>query len=358
MTRRMVRHQRTVRRLAAVAVAVIAATGLAACDRDGTDQAGAATTIRLGYFPNITHAPALIGVHDKIYEKHLGAVKLETTTFNAGPSAIEALLSDAIDATYIGPNPAINGWSQSKGTLLRVIAGTTSGGAGLVVKPGINTPQDLKGKRIATPQLGNTQDVALRHWLKGLGFAADQAGGGDVHVVPTPNAEIVTGFADGALDGAWVPEPHLSRLILEQGGKLLLDEKTLWPGGAFVTTHLIVSRTFLDRNPAVVKNLLKGHVEAVGIAASGSAAAQKTANDQLAALAGKGLTDEVLHASFANLTFTVDPVAASLDASAKHAEEVGLLKPVDLKGIYVLDPLNSVLREAGQSEVSAGTLSP
>jgi NitT/TauT family transport system substrate-binding protein len=348
-------HRRLARGLAAVAVAMIAASGLAACDRDGS---AGATTVRLGYFPNITHAPALIGVHDKIYEKHLGPVRLETTTFNAGPSAIEALLADAVDATYIGPNPAINGWSQSKGTLLRVIAGTTSGGAGLVVKPGINSPQDLKGRKIATPQLGNTQDVALRHWLKGLGFATDQAGGGDVHVVPTPNAEIITGFAEGALDGAWVPEPHLSRLVLEQGGTLLLDERTLWPGGAFVTTHLIVSKRFLDRNPSVVKNLLKGHLEAVELAAGGSAAAKRAANDQLAALSGKGLKDNVVDASFANLTFTVDPIAASLDASAKHAQDVGLLKPVDLKGIYVLDPLNTVLREAGKPEVSAGSLSP
>jgi NitT/TauT family transport system substrate-binding protein len=342
--------------LAAAAVAMIAVSGLAACDRG--EPAGAATTIRLGYFPNITHAPALIGVHDKIYEKHLGSVKLETTTFNAGPAAIEAMLADAIDATYIGPNPAINGWSQTKGTLLRIIAGTTSGGAALVVKPGINTPQDLRGKKIATPQLGNTQDVALRHWLKGLGFATDQAGGGDVHVVPTPNAEIITGFADGALDGAWVPEPHLSRLVLELGGKVLVDEKSLWPGGAFVTTHLIVSRKFLESNPAAVKNLLKGHLEAVELAATGSAAAKRAANDQLAALTGKGLKDNVVDAAFENLTFTVDPVAASLDASARHAEEVGLLKPVDLKGIYVLEPLNGVLREAGKPEVGAGSLAP
>jgi NitT/TauT family transport system substrate-binding protein len=155
-----------------------------------------------------------------------------------------------------------------------------------------------------------------------------------------------------------VPEPHLSRLVLELGGKVLLDEKTLWAGGAFVTTHLIVSKTFLDRNPTVVRNLLKGHVEAVALAATGSAAAKRAANDQLAALSGKGLNEDVLDASFANLTFTVDPVAASLDGSAKHAEEVGLLKPVDLKGIYVLDPINAVLREAGQPEVSAGSLSP
>jgi NitT/TauT family transport system substrate-binding protein len=348
---------RRTRRLAALAVAaLVAAAGLAACG--GEEGSGPeATTLRLGYFPNITHAPALIGVQNKIFEKSLGTVKLETTTFNAGPSAIEALLADAIDATYIGPNPAINGWAQSRGTLLRIIAGTTSGGAALVVKPTISSPQDLRGKKIATPQLGNTQDVALRHWLKGLGFATDQSGGGDVNVVPTPNAEIITGFADGALDGAWVPEPHLSRLVLEHGGTVLLDEKTLWPNGDFVTTHLIVSTKFLDRNPTIVSNLLKGHLEAVDLAASGSAEAKKAANDHLAALTGKGLPDPIVDASFANLRFTVDPVASSLDGSAKHAEEVGLLKPVDLKGIYVLDPLNALLKLAGKPEVTAGSLS-
>ncbi|HZN72792.1 MAG TPA: ABC transporter substrate-binding protein [Micromonosporaceae bacterium] len=347
-------------RLVAIAVALIAATGLAACG-DGAGAGGpqdGASTLRLGYFPNITHAPALIGVQNKIFEKHLGGVKLETTTFNAGPSAIEAMLSDAIDATYIGPNPAINGWSQSKGTLLRVIAGTTSGGAALVVKPTINSPQDLKGKKIATPQLGNTQDVALRYWLEGLGFATDKAGGGDVHVTPTPNAEIITGFADGAIDGAWVPEPFLSRLVVEHGGKVLLDEKTLWPNGDFVTTHLIVSKKFLDRNPTIVSNLLKGHLEAVELAATGSAEAKKAANDHLAALTGKGLPDNILDASFANLKFTVDPIASSLDGSAKHAQDVGLLSPVDLKGIYVLEPLNALLKQAGKPEVSAGGLSP
>lgn len=354
------RHPRTPV-LAAVTAALLTATGLAACsfDSGGSGGDGAeATTLRLGYFPNITHAPALIGVHDKIFEKNLGGVKLDTTTFNAGPSAIEALFSGAIDATYIGPNPAINGWAQSNGEGLRIIAGTTSGGAGLVVRAGITSPQDLRGKKIATPQLGNTQDVALRFWLKSQGFKVDRAGGGDVSVVPTPNAEIVTGFASGALDGAWVPEPHLSRLVLEHGATVLLDEKTLWPGGDFVTTHLVVSKDFLDRNPTVVKNLLKGHLEAVTLVSSKSADVQKAANDQLAALNGKGLPDDVLAASFANLTFTVDPIAGSLDGSAKHAHEVDLLDQADLTGIYALDPLNALLRQAGKPEVSTGGLAP
>jgi NitT/TauT family transport system substrate-binding protein len=341
--------------VAVLAVAVmLGSAGLTACG----DEAGPATAVRLGYFPNITHAPALIGVQNKIFSKHLAGVKLETATFNAGPAAIEAMISGAVDITYVGPNPAINGWSQSKGELLRIIAGTTSGGAALVVKPTINTPQDLRGKKIASPQLGNTQDVALRAWLKEQGYTTDQAGGGDVAVVPTPNAEIVTGFADGALDGAWVPEPFLSRLVLEHGGKVLVDEKTLWPGGDFVTTHLIVATTFLDTNPEIVKNILKGHVEAVELAATGSPEVRTAVNDHLTALTGKGLPEPIVEAAFTNLEFTVDPVASSLQASAQHAQDVGLLDPVDLKGIYALDALNAVLKEAGKPEVNPGGLAP
>jgi NitT/TauT family transport system substrate-binding protein len=343
---------RPIRALAAAAAAVLAVTALGACGDDDPPGANTASKLRLGFFPNITHAPALVGVQNGIFADKLGDVALETTPFNAGPSAIEALFSGAIDATYIGPNPAINGWAESKGTALNIIAGSTSGGAALVVKPEINTVQDLRGKKIATPQLGNTQDVALRYWLKENGLNTDTTGGGDVSVVPTANAEIVTGFGSGALDGAWVPEPHLSRLILEHGAKVLFDEKTAWPDGQFVTTHLIVSQKFLKENPELVKKLLAGHVAAVDFTNANRDAAAKAANEQIKALSGSALTDEILAASFANLTFTVDPLATSLYGSAAHAEEVGLLDPVDLAGIYQLDPLNELLRTAGKPEVS------
>ena len=345
---------RTFRTLAVTATALLAATALAACGGDD-DNGGAgseATSLRLGYFPNITHAPALVGVRNNIFQDALGSAKLDPKTFNAGPAAIEALFSDAIDATYIGPNPAINGWAQSKGAGLKIIAGSTSGGAGLVVKPEIADVAALKGKKIATPQLGNTQDVALRHWLKEQGLNVDQQGGGDLSVLPQENATAVQAFAQGSIDGAWVPEPHLSRLITESKGKLLLNEKELWPNGQFVTTHLIVRQDFLTKHPETVKKLLQGHVNSVQYITDNNAAAQKAANEQLAALSGKPLKDEILAAAFKNLTFTVDPVASSLYASAKHAEDVGLLKPVDLKGIYELAPLNELLKAAGKPEVS------
>jgi NitT/TauT family transport system substrate-binding protein len=346
---------RTLRALALAATAIVAAGSLAACgggDDNASSASGEAKTIRLGYFPNITHAPALVGVNKGFFQTALGSTKLEAKTFNAGPAAMEALFSGAIDATYIGPNPTINGWATSKGTALKIIAGSTSGGAGLVVRQGINTVADLKGKKIATPQLGNTQDVALRAYLKKNGLNADQQGGGDVSILPQDNATAVQAFAQGAIDGAWVPEPNLSTMILESKGKLLVNEKDLWPNGQFVTTHLIVTQKFLKNYPETVKKLLQGHIESVKYIETNNADAQKAANAQLAALSGKPLKDNILGAAFKNLTFTDDPIASSLYASAQHAEDVGLLKPVDLKGIYDLGPVNELLKADGQPAVS------
>jgi len=350
---------RTIRALALAATTLLAATALTACGKDDDKSTAStsggtaeASTIRLGYFPNITHAPALIGVNKGFFQDALGTTKLDAKTFNAGPAALEALLSGAIDATYIGPNPAINGWSQSKGTALKIIAGSTSAGAGLVVKPGINSAADLKGKKIATPQLGNTQDVALRAWLKQNGLNADAQGGGDVSILPQDNATALQAFAQGAIDGAWVPEPYFSRLQLESGGKVLVNEKDLWPGGQFVTTHLVVSQDFLKKYPGTVKKLLQGHLKALDYIKNDNADAQKAANAQIAALSGKPLKDNILTAAFGNLSFTADPIASSLFTSAQHAQDVGLLKPVDLKGIYDLGPLNELLKAAGQPEVS------
>jgi NitT/TauT family transport system substrate-binding protein len=347
-------RSRTLRALALAAAAVLTTTTLAACggDDDAASASGEAPALRLGYFPNITHAPALIGVKNGLFQQALGSTKLEPKTFNAGPAAVEALFSGAIDATYIGPNPAINAWATSKGTAIKIIAGSTSGGAGLVVKQGINGPADLKGKKIATPQLGNTQDVALRAWLKSNGLNADQQGGGDVSVLPQDNATALQAFAQGAIDGAWVPEPNLSRMIIESKGKLLVNEKDLWPNGQFVTTHLIVKQEFLKKYPETVKKLLQGHLAAEKLIATDSAGAQKVANEQLGALSGKPLKDEILASAFKNLTFTNDPVASSLYTSAQHAQDVGLLKPVDLKGIYDLGPLNELLKADGQPAVS------
>ncbi len=314
---------------------------------------GEKVTLRLGYFPNITHATALVGVRNGIFAEKLGPnVTLETSTYNAGPAAIEALFADAVDATYIGPNPAINGYAQSGGEALRIISGATSGGASLVVKPDINSAADLKGKTVASPQLGNTQDVALRTWLKDNGLRSDTSGGGDVSIKPQDNATTLDAFKQDQVQGAWVPEPWATRLVQEGGGKVLVDEKTLWPQGQFVTTQLIVATKFLDAHPDAVKGLLEGQVAANDFVNKNPAEAQKAANDQIEKITQKRLADNVVAAAWPKMTFTNDPVASSLQGSADHAIALDLLKPVDLSKIYDLTLLNDVLKESGQPELS------
>ena len=333
-----------------------AATPTDASAAPATTEAPASSapvTLRLGFFPNVTHAPALVGIEKGLFAEHLGSnVTLETATFKAGGEAIEALFADAIDASYIGPNPAINGFAKSGGDALRIVAGSTSGGAFLVVKPEINDAAGLKGKKLASPQLGNTQDVALRSWLKENGLTADESGGGDVSIVPQENAATLEAFIAGDIDGAWVPEPWATRLIQEGGGKVLVNEADLWPNGQFVTTHLIVATKFLDAHPDVVKQLLEGHLAALDYIGSDPAGAQAAVNAQIEKITQKKMKDEVLAASWKNLTFTADPIASSLKQSAANAEAVGLLDPVDLTGIYSLDLLNELLAAAGQPAVA------
>jgi NitT/TauT family transport system substrate-binding protein len=311
----------------------------------------APTTVRLGYFPNVTHATAIVGVESGIFKSALGANTLETKTFNAGPAAVEALFSGALDATYIGPNPTINAHVQSGGEAVRIISGATSGGALLVVKPSINGPADLKGKKIASPQRGGTQDVALRYWLKSNNLKADLEGGGDVSIVPQENAQTLETFRSNQIDGAWVPEPWATRLVQEGGGKVLLDERTLWPEGKFVTTQLIVRTKFLKEHPDAVHKLVEGQVQANELVNANPAEAQRLVNQGITNLTGKGMADAVLQASWKNLEFTNDPIASSLTVSADHATAVGLLEKVNLKGIYDLSVLNSVLKTANQPEV-------
>ena len=311
-------------------------------------------TLRLGYFPNVTHATALVGVGKGIFEEHLGDnVTLETSTFSTGTEASEALFADAIDMTYIGPNPAINAYAKSNGEAVRVISGATSGGAFLVVKPEITDVEGLRGKTLATPSLGNTQDVALRSWLKENGLETDEAGGGDVSIAPQENSQTLQTFVSGDIDGAWVPEPWATRLIQEGGGKVLVDERDLWPEGQYVTTHIMVATKFLDEHPDVVKQFLEGQVAANEFVNANSDEAKTIANDEIGKITGKPLKPEVIDAAWPNLTFTDDPIASSLIGSAEDAVAVGLLDPVDnLEGLYDLSILNQVLAAAGQPEVS------
>ena len=310
-------------------------------------------TIRLGYFANVTHAPALVGVVEGYFEEELaGKARLDLVTFNAGPDAITALFSDSLDLTFIGPNPTINGFAQSDGEALRIISGSTSGGASLVVRPGIAGPADLIGTRIATPQLGNTQDVALRSWLLDQGLTADLEGGGDVSIVPQANSQTLETFLSHDIDGAWVPEPWASRLVLEGGGVVLVDERDLWPEGRFVTTHLVTRTAFLEEQPDLVSAVLRALVRSIDFIHSDRAAAQADANAAIEQVTGSPLAQVTIERAWQNLTFTVDPIAESLYVSADHAVAVGLLEPVDLTGIYALGLLDDVLVGLGRLGVS------
>ncbi len=331
----------------------------AACGSGNTSSSsnGSSLTVHLGYFPNLTHAVALVGVARGTFQQALGPnVTLDTKTFNAGPALIEALFAGDIDIGYVGPNPAINGYVKSKGQALRIIAGASSGGALFIVRPGahITSPQDLSGKKFATPQLGGTQDVSLRFYLQQHGLKTTDKGG-TVQIIPTDNANIITLFKQGQIDGAWVPEPYASRLIVEAGGIVFVDERTLWPDNKFVTTNVVVRKQFLDQHPDLVAKFLQAHVEVIQSINSDPSGAQQTINDELKRLTGQSLAPQVISLAFKNLDITYDPLASTLFKAADSAYTLGFLgtsKP-DLQGIYALGPLNSVLASKGLPPVAA-----
>ncbi|MEJ1194123.1 ABC transporter substrate-binding protein [Pseudarthrobacter sp. CCNWLW207] len=317
-----------------------------------------AEELKLGYFGNITHAAALVGINQGFLAKELGTTKLSTETFNAGPAAIEALNAGAIDAAYIGPNPAINSFVKSQGESVSVIAGAAAGGAQLVVRPEIESAADLRGKTLASPQLGGTQDVALRAWLGSQGYDTNVDGSGDVAINPTENAQTLKLFQDGKLDGAWLPEPWASRLVLQAGAKVLVDEKDLWDGsasgkpGEFPTTILIVNKAFAAAHPDTVKALLRGHAKSVAWL-NDTPSAEKAAviNAALQESAGAALPADVIDRSLKNIIFTVDPLAGTYPKLLKDGVDAGTTKQADINGLFDLRALNEV---TGKSISAAG----
>jgi len=311
--------------------------------------------IRVGAFPNITHAQPMVGKANGWFERAMGPnVKIQWQSFNAGPSAIEAVFAGSLDMTYIGPNPAINGYVRSNGEALRIIAGATSGGAALIVRgdSGINTPLDFHGKRIASPQMGNTQDVALRAWLKSQGLKTRDKGG-DVEVIPVANPDQLTLFLKKEIDAAWAPEPWASRLVHEANGRIFLDERTLWPNGQFLTTGLVVSAKFLTEHPDLVKKWLRAHVELTGWINGHIPEAKQLLNQQIQKETGKPLSPDVLNDSFSRMQVTYDPLRGPLVRAAQSAFDAGFLgrQMPDLSRIYDLTLLDQVLTEEGKKPI-------
>jgi NitT/TauT family transport system substrate-binding protein len=355
--------------VAALAAAVTLALTVSACSRADADNEGSkpqpsstgtssaplptsapAPELRLGYFPNVTHASAMIGVEKGFFADELGSTKLTTQTFNAGPDEMGALLGDSLDIAFIGPGPTINGFVQSDGDAIRLISGATSGGAQFVVRDGINSPADLAGTTIATPQLGNTQDVALKKWLAAEGIPVDSGDG--VTVQNIANADGFTAFQQGDLDGGWLPEPWSSRYVIDGGAHVLINEADEWPGGRFPTTVMIVRTKYLEEYPSTVQAFLRGHIKAVEWAGENEDEAKTIVNGQLEELTGKALSDAVIDRAFENITLTFDPDAANFPQLAKDAVTAKVADSApDLAGLADFAPLNAALAEVGLDAV-------
>jgi NitT/TauT family transport system substrate-binding protein len=352
---------KTLNQLGAVLVgaSILLVTGCAGTPDSAPSDAPEITTVRLGYFPNLTHAPGLIATQKGFFKSELKAIDLTVTptAFNAGPDVVTALFADSLDCSYIGPNPAINAYVQSEGAAVRIVAGSTSGGAALVVREGVDTPADLAGLTIATPQLGNTQDVAARNWLADQGFETDLEGGGDVSIKPQSNSDGLAAFSTGEIDGAWVPEPWVSSYV-KAGAHVLQDETDLWDGGQFVTTVILCRTDFIEQHPDAVTALLKGHLAALDMITEDPKGSQESVNLALAGLTGSAIDEGVLAAAWENVAFTSDPLSTTLVTSADHAVSVGLLEKdkIDAAGglpgtLYSLDLLNALRAERGETAV-------
>jgi len=309
--------------------------------------AAAPVTVRLGFLENITHASALIALKEGFFSSALGSAgTLKPTAFSTGTEETTAILAGQLDAAYVGPNPAINAWQKSGGTAIKIVSGAATGGASVVVAKGITSASQLKGKTLATPSLGNTQDVALRYWLKQNGIATTATGGGDAFIKPTtPNSAAVLEFKSGQIVGGSEPAPYDIEMVSD-GGTVLFSE----PG---VTTLLVVTQSFLSAHPAIVSDLIKAQVQANNLIKSNPTEAEAAVNAELASYTGKPLKPSLVAAAFKEITFTNDPDESSLTTDASQAVSLGLLKPVNLSGIFDLTPLNQALAAAGQPQVSS-----
>src|SRR3989440_875818 len=337
------------------ALFLLFAVALIGCGSQSTSNNGP-VTVNLGYFPNLTHAVALVGVSRGTFQSDLGSkVKLEPKIFNAGPAEIEALFANEIDLGYVGPSPAINGYVKSHGQALRIIAGAASGGALFIVRPGANIQKakDLANKKLADPQLGGTQDVSLRYYLQQNGLKTVDKGG-NVQIIPTDNPTILTLFKQGKIDGAWVPEPWATRLIVEGNGRVLVDERTLWPDGKFVTTNVVVRKAFLDAHPDLVNKFLQAHVDTIQYILSNPDSAKNIVNAQIKLITGKALPSKEIDMAYNNLDITYDPLSSTLQESANRAFALGFLGSTNpnLTGIYYLGPLNQILASKGLASIS------
>jgi NitT/TauT family transport system substrate-binding protein len=344
--------------LGALTVAVTTACAHATAGTTASDLGSSAaaagtpaTSLRLGYFANVTHSTAIAEVANGTLAKDLGSTSLSTQVFSAGPTEMTALISGQLDAAYVGPSSALSAWIKSDKQGLTIVAGAETGGAELVVDSSITSAAQLKGTTIADPQLGNTQDVALRYWLKGQGYTTTLQGGGDVTVQPEANATTLSLFEQGKIQGAWLPEPWASRLVVEGHGHVLVDEKSLWPGGQFATTNLVVATSYLQAHPQTVAELLDAQIATNQWITANPTAAQTLISGAIKKLTGSTIKSSEMVRAWAEESVTNDPLVSSLQTSLAHAVATGQLKSTSLTGIFDLTLLNQELAKAGQPPV-------
>ncbi len=336
-----------------VGIAALSAFGVVLNSSDTTHEG----KLRIAYFPNIGHAVPVVGVEQGHFAGEVGPdVRIETRVFDSGPQAIESLFSNSIDIAYVGPGPAINGHLNSQNKNVKILAGAASGGASFIVHPNsdIAAASDFAGKRIAAPQIGNTQDVSLRNYLSENGLQPKEKGG-SVTVYNIPNPDIYTLFVKGDVDGAWVAEPWATILETELNGKRLFHEEDLWPDGQFASVLVIGNADYVKDNPETASNFLQSHHSTVRWINENPIEARNVFNAFLKSYLGQPLPDEIVDTALSNLQITDDPLPDSIHTFAKQADSLGYLgrNGYDISEIFYHGP-DSVEEDEEEEEERRG----
>ena len=316
---------------AIIAIAVITSLG------NSSDQANQ-DKVRVAFFPSIGHAVPIVGIENGIFQRGIGdQIKIETKLFDSGPQVIESIFARSIDIAYVGPGPVINGFLKSHGNDIKILAGAASGGASFIIQPdsGLDSIENFDGKRIASPQISNSQDVSLRYYLASNDLKPIEKGG-TVFVLNISNPDIYTLFAKGDIDGAWVSEPWATMLVQELNGIRLFNEEKLWPNEQFASVLLIARTNYIENNPEIIHNWIKSHEETVLWINSNPDKSKSMFSDFLLGYMGKSLPPEIIDESFSNLTITADPIKNSVFTFAERADSLGYLgrSGYNLDGIF------------------------
>lgn len=343
--------------LAILCVVTVTATVLRANGTlDALEQAATETSdaeqITLGYFGNLTHGPALAGVERGFFEEALGDTELSTQVFNTGPTTIEAMNSGEVDIAFMGPNPAINSFVQSGGQSVTTVAGATSGGAQFIVSDDVGGEDDLAGRTFATPDFGGTQDVALRVWLQDRGYEVDTGSPESVSITPMPSGQAFQTFRQGSIDGFWGPQPWVTRMVQEEGGNVLVDERDLWPDGRYPTTILAVRTEFLQQHPQTVEKLLGGLEDSVDyLDTAETSEVIETLNGGMEAARTEPLEPETIEASLEAMEWTTDPMESTYPTLLENGVQAGTTQDASLDGFVDDAYINTVREQRGQEPV-------